>query len=49
MFTLQTFGAVHMETSAKTGQNIEEVMQTLVRKICSVSKPKKKGGKCSLI
>jgi len=45
----KTFGAVHMETSAKTGQNIEEVMQTLVRKICSVSKPKKKGGKCSLI
>jgi len=40
-------GAVHMLTSAKTGQNIEEVMQTLVRRIAKNSRPKKKS-KCTL-
>jgi len=40
--------ALHMQTSAKTGQNIEEVMSALVRKIDKGSVKKKKS-KCSLI
>jgi len=45
----KSFGnAPHMLTSAKTGQNIEEVMTTLVRKIGRGLHPKKKS-KCTLI
>ncbi len=45
----QSFGnAPHLLTSAKTGQNIEEVMSTLVRKVNRGLKPKKKS-KCTLI
>jgi len=43
-------GSTHIQTSAKTGQNIEDVMTTLVRRIGKGAKPKKKsGGKCLVL
>jgi len=41
-------GAIHMQTSAKTGYNVEEVMQNLVRRIEKNSKPRIAKKKCTL-